>query len=53
VVGSDAPIAAAVQPGQEVTYAELLDGMYLWSHQPTAAELDGFAALVEASDRYT
>ncbi len=51
-VGTDAPIAVAVQPGQEITYAELLDGMYLWTHQPTAAELDGFAALVEASDRF-
>lgn len=52
-VGPDSPIAVAVQPGQDDTYAELLDGMYLWSHQPTAAELDGFAALVEASDRFT
>lgn len=51
-VGPDTPIAVAVQPGQEVTYAELLDGMYLWTHQPTTAELDGFASLVEASDRF-
>lgn len=50
-VGEDTPIAVAVQPGQEVTFADLLEGMYLWTHQPTAAELDGFAALVEASDR--
>lgn len=51
-VGTEVPIAVAVQRGQEVIYAELLDGMYLWTHQPTAAELDGFAALVEASDRF-
>ena len=44
------PIAVAVQPGQEMTYADLLDGLYVWSHSPTAAELDGFAALVEAAD---
>ena len=48
---SDVPIAAAVRPGQDNTFAELLDGLYVWSHTPTAAELDGFGALVEASDR--
>jgi hypothetical protein len=47
----DTPIAVAVRPGQDDEYPELLDGVYLWNHQPTSAELDGFAALVEASDR--
>jgi hypothetical protein len=47
---TDMPIAVAVQPGQEVTYAGLLDGLYVWSHSPTTSELDGFAALVEAAD---
>jgi hypothetical protein len=47
---ADMPIAAAVRPGQEQTYAELLDRVFVWSHTPTAAELDGFAALVEAAD---
>lgn len=46
----DMPIAVSVQPGQETTYADLLDGLYVWSHSPTTAELDGFAALVEAAD---
>ena len=46
----DIPIAVSVQPGQETTYATLLEGLYVWSHSPTAAELDGFAALVEAAD---
>ncbi len=46
----DMPIAVAVQPGQEETYAALLEGLYVWSHSPNAAELDGFAALVEAAD---
>jgi hypothetical protein len=46
----DMPIAVSVQPGQEALYADLLDGLYVWSHTPNAAELDGFAALVEAAD---
>ena len=50
-LGTDTPIAVAVQPGQEDRYAELLDGLYLWNHEPTPADLDGFAALVEAADR--
>jgi hypothetical protein len=50
-LGDDTPIAVAVRPGQEVTYADLLDGLYVWSHTPTAAELDGFASLIEAADR--
>lgn len=50
-IGAVTPIAVAVRPGQEQTYADLLDGLYLWTHQPTAAELDGFAALVEAAGR--
>jgi hypothetical protein len=49
-IPDDMPLAAAVQPGQETTYADLLDGLYVWSHTPNAAELDGFAALVEAAD---
>lgn len=48
---ADTPIAVAVRPGQDAAYADLLDGLYVWSHTPTAAELDGFASLVEASDK--
>jgi hypothetical protein len=47
---ADVPVAVAVRPGQEETYRELLDRLYVWSHSPTTAELDGFAALVEAAD---
>ena len=47
---ADMPIAVAVQPGQEITYAGLLDGLYVWSHSPTTSELDGLAALVEGAD---
>lgn len=50
-LGDDTPIAVAVHPGQEQRYAELLGDVYLWNHQPTAADLDGFAARVEAVDR--
>ncbi len=50
VLPADMPIAVSVQPGQEATYAELLDGLYVWGHSPTTSELDGFAALVEAAD---
>jgi hypothetical protein len=48
---SETPIAVAVAPGQEERYADLLEGMYLWNHEPTSADLDGFASLVEAADR--
>lgn len=51
LAADEIPIAVAVQPGQEQQYADLVDGLYLWTHQPTAAELDGFAALIEAADR--
>ena len=47
---ADTPIAASVRPGQETTYADLLDGLYIWDHTPSTADLDGFAALVEAND---
>jgi hypothetical protein len=46
----DMPIAVSVRPGQAKTYADLLEGLYVWTDTPNAAELDGFAALVEAAD---
>lgn len=49
-IPADMPLAVSVEPGQEETYAELLEGLYVWSHSPTASDLDGFAALVEAAD---
>ena len=48
----DTPIAVAVRPGQHDEHAELLDGVFVWNHDPTPADLDGFASLVEASDRF-
>jgi len=47
----DLPIRALVEPGQEVRYADLLVDIEVWDHEPTAADLDGFAAEVEAADR--
>jgi hypothetical protein len=47
----DTPVAVALRPGQERAYADLLEGVYVWSHQPTAVDLDGFGSLVEAADR--
>lgn len=52
VLAEDVPIRAVVRPGQEVRYAELLAGVEVWTHEPTAGELDGFAAEVEAADRF-
>lgn len=51
VIAEDVPIRAVVKPGQEKKYAELLGRVQVWTHRPTAAELDGFAASVEAFDR--
>jgi hypothetical protein len=47
------PIRAVVRPGQRTKYVDLLAAFDVWEHEPTVAELDGFAAGVEAADRYT
>jgi hypothetical protein len=47
----DVPIRVVVRPGQAERYPELLSDVEVWTHEPTAAELDGFAARVEAADR--
>ncbi len=51
VTRPEVPIRAVVQPGQRGKYADLLGEVEVWEHEPTAAELDGFAANVEAADR--
>lgn len=48
VVRPEVPIRAAVRPGQREQYADLLDRVEVWEHEPTAADLDGFAAEVES-----
>jgi hypothetical protein len=51
VTRPDVPIRAVVQPGQRERYSDLLGSFEVWEHEPTAVDLDGFAALVEAEDR--
>jgi hypothetical protein len=51
VTRPEVPIRVVVRPGQRGEYAELLTKFEVWEHEPTVAELDGFAAGVEAADR--
>jgi hypothetical protein len=46
------PIRVVVKPGQAERYAELLEQVEVWNHDPSVADLDGFAAEVEAADRF-
>jgi hypothetical protein len=48
----DLPIRVVVRPDQQERYADELADVQIWDHAPTAADLDGFAAEVEAGDRY-
>lgn len=50
VLREGTPIRVVVAPGQDERYADLLAGCQVWTHEPTAGELDGFAAQVEAAD---
>jgi hypothetical protein len=47
----DVPIRAIVSADQAARYAKMLDGIEVLAHEPTVADLDGFAAEVEAADR--
>jgi hypothetical protein len=47
----DLPIRLVVRPEQAERYGDLLAGFEVLVHDPTAADLDGFAAEVEANDR--
>jgi hypothetical protein len=49
----EVPIRAVVRPGQRTKYADQLAAFDVWEHEPTVAELDGFAAGVEAADRFS
>lgn len=49
-IPSNVPLRVVVQPGQIRTYAELLRGLPVWTHNPSPSELEGFAAMVEAAD---
>lgn len=50
---ADMPIRVVVRPDQMVRYADLLDQVQVWDHSPSVADLDGFAAQVEAADRFS
>jgi hypothetical protein len=45
------PIRVVTTPEKAEQYREVLAGVEVWTHEPTAADLDGFAAEVEAADR--
>ena len=47
----DIPIRVVVTDEQAQRYGRLLSGVETWSHLPSVADLDGFAAEVEAADR--
>lgn len=47
------PIRAVVTPEQAVRFRDVLEDIEVWTHEPTVADLDGFAAEVEAADRLT
>jgi len=47
----DLPIRVVVRPDQAERYADLLGEVQVWTGEPTVADLDGFAAQVEATDR--
>jgi len=47
----DMPIRVVVTDDQAARYGDLLAGTQVWTHEPTVADLDGFAAEVEATDR--
>ena len=53
VTRPEVPIRAVVRPGQREKYADQLSGFDVWEHEPTVADLDGFAAGVDAADRST
>lgn len=46
----DLPIRVVVSPEQAARYAADLVSVQVWTHPPTAGDLDGFAAEVEAAD---
>ena len=48
----DVPIRVVAPYGQADRYRDVVQDVELWDHEPNAADLDGFAAEVEAADRY-
>ena len=49
----DLPIRVVCTPEQAQRYAATLAEIEVWDHEPTTADLDGFAAEVESVDRFS
>jgi hypothetical protein len=49
---TDLPIRVVCTRDQAERYTQWLTDVEIWDHEPTTAELDGFAAAVEAVDRF-
>lgn len=47
----DLPVRVVTTPDQAARYADELAGVTVWTHEPTVADLDGFAAEVDAADQ--
>lgn len=45
------PLRAKVRPGQEERFADLLEGLEVWTEEPSVADLDAFSSRVEAYER--
>ncbi len=52
VLREDVPIRVVTTPEQANRYAPLLAAVQVWTHHPGIGDLDGFAAEVEAADRF-
>lgn len=50
IIDENVPVRVIAEPEVAARHADFLRGVDVWTHEPTAGELDGFAALVEAAD---
>lgn len=50
VIDDDIPVRVIATPEVADRHSEFLRGVDVWTHEPTAGEFDGLAALVEAAD---
>ena len=53
LAAADMPIRVVVHADQVERYVSLLANLEIWTRRPNAADLDGFAAEVEAADRFS
>ena len=51
ILDPEVPVRVVVEHGQDRAYSELLAGTDVWAREPTAGDLDAFAAEVEAADQ--